>query len=311
MSSKILTKPWPYLALFIAHTIWGINFVVAKVTLQEFPTYSLAFLRFALASLLLAPFFIAQTKKIKIKKQDLPTLIWVGILMVTLNIAFFFTGIQKTTAINASVLTLIIPMLSVLFGWWFLKEHVFTVNLSGVGLGLLGTLIIIGLPKIITGTFLPSVMLGNILIIFASISWVAGGTISRKLLRTYSSLEITGIIFLVGVVTFLIPAVSEYLKDPTWPTRISTLGFLGLTYMTLLSSISAYFLFEWGLSRTSIFTADLFQYWEPFVAAAFAVAILGEVITLSFLAGATLIVIGVYLGTFAKEIHHRLRHHRH
>ncbi len=311
MSSKIFTKPWPYLALFIAHFIWGINFVVAKVTLQEIPTYSLAFLRFAFASLLIAPFFIAQTKKIKIKSQDLPKLILVGILMVTFNIAFFFAGIQKTTAIDASVLTLIIPMLSVLFGWWFLKEHVYPINLVGIGLGLLGAVVIIGLPQIIIGNYSPSKLIGNLLIILASISWVAGGTISRKLLKTYSSLEVTGIIFLVGVATFFIPAASELVKDPSWPSRISTLGFLGLLYMTLLSSISAYFLFEWGLSRTSIIAADLFQYLEPFVASTFAVLILSEVISISFLTGAVLIIIGVFLGTFAKEAHHRLRHHRH
>lgn len=311
MSSRILTKPWPYLALFIAHFIWGINFVVAKVTLQEFPTYSLAFLRFALASLLLAPFFIAQTKKVKIKSTDLPKLIAIGICMVTLNIAFFFTGIQKTTAIDASVLTLTIPMLSVLFGWWFLREHIYLINLVGTFIGLLGALIIIGLPQIIIGNYSTSMLIGNLLIVLASLSWVIGGTISRKLLKTYSSLEITGLIFLVGVVTFLIPAISELIKDPAWPTRVSTIGFLGLLYMTLLSSISAYFLFEWGLSRTSIFTADLLQYLEPFVASFFAVLVLSERISTSFIIGAILIGFGVFLGTFAKEIHHRVRHHRH
>ena len=311
MSSKILTKPWPYLALFIAHTIWGINFVVAKVTLQEFPTYSLAFLRFAIAFILLAPFFIAQTKRVKIKKVDLPKLIWIGLFMVTFNITFFFTGIQKTTAIDASVLTLTIPMLSVLFGWWFLKEHIYTINLAGIALGLLGAVVIVGAPKFLTGTYSTDSLIGNILIVFASISWVAGGTISRKILKTYSSLEVTGIVFLVGVITFLLPAVSEYLKDPTWPSRISTLGFLGLTYMALLSSISAYFLFEWGLSRTSIVAADLFQYWEPFMATFVAVLVLGEEITIPFIIGAILITGGVYMGTLAKEIHHRLHYHRH
>src|SRR3989344_1975809 len=102
MSSQILSKPLPYLALLIAHLIWGANFVVAKITLQEFPPMSLAILRFAFASLFLAPFFFAETKKIKIKKQDLPKLIAIGILIITLNITFFFEGIKRTTVINAS-----------------------------------------------------------------------------------------------------------------------------------------------------------------------------------------------------------------
>ena len=125
MTSAVFKKPWPYLALILAHMIWGGNFVIAKITLQEFPTYTLAFLRFTLASLFLAPFFLAETKKIKINKKDIPKLTLIGVLIITLNITFFLTGIQKTTAINASTLTLIIPMLSVLLGWWFLKEKVY------------------------------------------------------------------------------------------------------------------------------------------------------------------------------------------
>lgn len=308
MASKILTSPIPYLALLLAHLIWGGNFVVAKVTLQEFPTHTLAFLRFTLAFLLLAPFFLAETKKIKIKQTDLPKLISIGIFIVTFNISFFFAGIQKTTAIDASILTLIIPMLSVLLGWVYLKEKVYTINLLGITLGFIGALVIIGLPQILLGDFQPEALIGNLLIIMASISWVIGAVISRQMLKIYPSLIITAVAFLVGVVSFFLPAVREYIVDPGWPVRITMLGILGLIYMTALSSISAYFLFEWALSKTSLISADLFQYLEPFIAAALAVTLLGERISFSFIIGAVLVALGVYWGTFAKEAHHR--HHK-
>lgn len=308
MTSKILTSPIPYIALLLAHLIWGANFVVAKVTLQEFPTHSLAFLRFAIASLLLAPFFLAETKKVKIKQKDLPKLISIGIFIVTFNITFFFAGIQKTTATDASVLTLVIPMLSVILGWIFLKEKVYIINLLGIVLGLVGALVIIGLPELILGDLSPQVLLGNILIILASVSWVIGAMFSRQMLKIYPSLIITAIAFLVGVVTFFPPAVREYLVDPGWPDRVTMLGILGLAYMTALSSISAYFLFEWALSKTSLIAADLFQYIEPFIAASLAVTLLGERISFSFIIGAVLIALGVYWGTLAKEFYHK--HHR-
>lgn len=308
MSSQILRKPLPYLALILAHLIWGANFVVAKITLQEFPPMSLALLRFSFASLLLAPFFLAETKKVKIKKQDLPKLIAIGVLIITLNITFFFEGIKRTTAINASTLTLIIPMLSVLLGWWFLKEKVYLINLLGILLGLSGALVIVGLPQILTGTISSQQLLGNILIILASISWVAGAVIAKSILSKYPSLVVTAVAFLVGTVTIFIPASIEYIQNPSWVSQITILGLLGLAYMTLLSSISAYFLFEWGLSKTSVIIADLFQYIEPLVATFLAVAILSERISTSFMIGALLIGLGVYLGTLAKEAHHR--HHK-
>ncbi len=304
----MLKKPIPYIALIFAHLIWGANFVVAKVTLQEFPPMSLALLRFALASLLLAPFFLAETKKVKIEKSDLPKLIAVGVLIISLNITFFFEGIKRTTAIDASFLTLLIPMLSVLIGWWFLKEKVRLINLFGIALGFVGAAVVIGLPQMINGGVASSVILGNILIILASISWVAGATISKKILNKYSSLTVTAVAFLVGTISFFIPAAIEYVQNPAWINQITILGILGLAYMTLLSSISAYFLFEWGLSKTSVITADLFQYIEPFAATTLALSILGETISTPFLLGASLIAAGVYLGTLAKEAHHR--HHR-
>lgn len=315
MPSKIFTLSLPILALILSHVIWGGNFIVAKVTLQEFPTYTLAFLRFALASLLLAPFFLAEThgssgKKVKIDKKDLPKLVGIGILIITLNISFFFVGIKQTSAISASALTLIIPLFSVLLGWWFLKEKVYTINLLGVSIGLIGALIIIGVHQIILGTFESKYIIGNLFIILASVSFVVGAMFSRQLLKKYPSMIITAIAFLVGVITFFPPAVGEYLANPGWPYQITALGLVGLVYMTLLSSICSYFLFEWGLAKTSLIRADLFQYIEPVVAATLAVLILGERISFSFVIGAVLIILGVYWGTLGKEGHHHHKQHR-
>ncbi len=312
MSPKFLTKPWPYIALLIAHLIWGGNFVVAKLTLQEFPLHTLAFLRFFLATILIAPFFLAETKKIKIDLKDLPQLIIIGVLLITLNITFFFEGMLRTTAINASVIILIIPILSVVLGWAFLREKVYFINLLGILLGLGGALVIIGLPQIILGNYTPEALLGNIFIVLASLAWVAGSFFSRKALKKYPSLLVTGIAFLVGVVTFFVPAVREYIADPNWPSKVTLVGWIGLIYMTTLSSISSYFLFEWGLAKTSLTTANLFSYVEPFVAAALAVSLLNERPTFSFVIGAVLIVLGVYWGTLGKEVHHRIhKTHRH
>lgn len=310
MSSQIFRKPLPYIALLLSHIIWGGNFVVAKITLQEFPPSSLAFLRFGMAALFLIPFFLAETKKAKIRRQDLAPLVGIGILMITLNISFFFAGITKTTAINAATLTLIIPILSVLLSWIFLKEKVYLINLLGIVLGLAGALIIIGLPEIIFGQLNSEILLGNMLILLAATFWVMGSILSRRMLKIYSSLSVTAFAFFIGAATFFLPAASEYLKNPLWISQITILGVVGLIYMTMLSSISAYFLFEWGLAKTSVDKAHLFQYLEPLVAAILAILILGEGVNKYFIAGAVLIVVGLYLGTFAKEIHHHHKFHR-
>ncbi len=305
MIPNVFKKFLPYIALFLAHAIWGAHFVVSKITLQEFPVYTLAFFRFAFACIFLAPFFLSQTKKVKIKPRDLPKLVLVGIFIVTLNIGFFFSGIKLTDATSASVITLVIPILSVILGWWFLKEKIFLVNILGVVLGLVGAGVIIGIPQVFFGTIDSTKLLGYFLIFLASISFVIGAIFSRQMLKIYPSLVVTTFAFFVGLVSFLPMSIYEYLQDPGWTERVTTLGIFGVIFMVLLSSISAYFLFEWGLAKTSVVKADLFQYIEPLIASSLAIIVLGESISFSLILGALLIVSGVLFGTLAKEPRHR------
>lgn len=295
----------PYLALVVAHLIWGANFIVAKLTLQEIPVMALAFIRFAFASLLLLPFLLLEKKKPKIKVSDLPRLLVIGITMVTLNIALFYEGITRTSATTASILTLIIPVFSVLAGWIILKERLYVINLIGVASGLMGAIFIIGVPSLVVGNIDAKTFMGNTLILLASISWVIGMIVSRQMLKKYSSLEITSVAFLTGVITFLIPAIYEYLQNPHWPNQVSLLGLLGLFFITVLSSICAYFLIEWGISYIPVSRANIFQYIEPLVATTLGVLVLGEAIGISFIVGSILIGLGVYLGTLGSFDYHR------
>lgn len=314
MTSQLLKKPLPYLAILLAHLIWGANFVVAKVALTEFPTMTLAFLRFLLALLLILPFLLTTPTKARlIKFKHLPKLLLVGLMMTTFNIALFYEGLIRTSAIDASVLTLIVPIISVLGGWWFLKEQVYWINLLGIGLGLSGAIIIIGLPLLFISSEFNSVnLIGNLLIILSAITFVVGSILSRQLLQTYQPLVITTGTFLIGAVTFLLPATLEHLTNPNWVNSISILGLLGLLYITILSSVSAYFLLTLGLAKINVIQASLFQYVEPAVAATLAVYLLNERISFSFIIGTCLVVLGVYWGTLGKPEHHHphYRHHR-
>src|SRR5207248_1887668 len=131
-------------------------------------------------------------------------------------------------------------------------------------------------------------------------------------LKLYSPLLITANLFLVGAVTFFIPAGIEYVQNPLWITHVTILGFLGFLYITILSSICAYFLLMWGIAKTNVVQANMLQYMEPAIAAALAVPILGERISYSFIIGTCLIVLGVYWGTLGKSQHHHphFRSHR-
>ncbi|MDD2823371.1 MAG: EamA family transporter [Candidatus Daviesbacteria bacterium] len=343
MTSQIFTKSWPYTAIILAHLIWGVNFVVVKLTIQEIPPMSLAFIKFTAAALLLLPFLIisgdapwtnlrrlfkflpqanspkkdsidlleGQTQKF-FDRRDTLKVIAVGVLMITLNTAFFFLGLERTTVSSASILTLVIPIISILIGWAVLKEKVYVVNVFGVLAGLFGTIAVLGIPLISIGAGLSTnTMIGNFLIILAAVCWVIGALFSKQLLQKYSTLTISFLIFCVGSVTFLIPAINEFIQNPTWYQNVTYLGMFGVIYMTLASSICGYFLFTWSLDQIGVAKADFFQYLEPVVAISLGILTLGEELRYSYVLGAILIMLGAYWSTLAKTQHKHPKYHRH
>ncbi len=171
--------------------------MVAKITLTEIPPMTLAFLRFGLACLLIAPFLITvESKKRRIKMEHLPRLFLAALFMAGINIAFFYQGMKRTTAIDASVIDLSIPLISVVAGWWFLREKVFAINFAGIILGLLGGIIVIGLPLIFLGNFSGLTIFGDSLIFLSAVSFVIGSLLFKKMLNIYPPIIITAITFL-------------------------------------------------------------------------------------------------------------------
>lgn len=312
MNSEILKKPVFYLAIIAAHIIWGGNYVFAKITLEEIPVMSLGFLRYGLASLLIIPFLLnLEGKDKKVRIDHLPKLVFGALLIACINIAFFYMGLKRTTAIDASVLELSIPVISVIAGWWFLKEKIYSANLVGIIISLLGALSVIGIPLLFFGNFSAKQLSGNLLILASSTSFVIGSMIFKSMLKTYKPVVLTAVTFLIATVAFALPAFMEYLQNPGWILKVSILGIFGLIYITVLSSICAYFLLLWGLNRIPLSHANMIQYLEPAVAATLAVPLLGERISFSFIIGTCLIILGVYWGTLGKDEHHHIRHKHH
>lgn len=272
---------------------------------------SLGFLRYGLACLLITPFLFSLAQKDRqVKFEHLPKLVLGALLVACINIAFFYMGLKRTSAIDASVLELSIPVISVIAGWWFLKEKIYYANLAGIILSLLGALSVIGIPLLILGNFSSKQLLGNILILGSAVSFVAGSLILKQMLKIYSPLIVTTVTFLTATFAFSIPALIEYIQNPGWILKVSILGIFGLIYITVLSSICAYFLLLWGLKKIPISHANMIQYIEPAVAASLAVPLLGERISFSFIIGTCLIALGVYWGTLGKNSHHH-EHHKH
>lgn len=292
------TRTLGILALFGSILCWGPAPVITKLGLQEIPPYSIAFLRFTIASAILMPFFLAQGHHQLIKKTDLPKFLTIGIFGSGLNVIFFMSGLSQTTATSSAAIFATVPLVNALAAFIFLREKPTLVRILGVGIGLIGSLIITLGPVLFgTGGVGGGSLLGNMFILAAVFSWVTYIITSKELLEKYSPLMLTLISFIIGAVCLFPFAVFEFINQPFWFIGMDYLYYGIILYAAIFISIVPFILFQWGMKKTSAFEAGLVNYINPVLATITAFFLLGEKPTGIFLMGTALILGGVFLAS--------------
>ena len=150
-----------------AAIIWGATAPIMKLTLEQIPVFSLAFIRMTVASIILG---VLISQKLKIKKEDYITFFWAAITGVTLNLTLFFIGLKLTEAILAAFLIASVPIFTMIAAHFYLREK-FTMRLILAStVAFVGVAIIIGKLE---GPVSPTQILGNILLLLATLSWAS------------------------------------------------------------------------------------------------------------------------------------------
>jgi drug/metabolite transporter (DMT)-like permease len=295
-----------YLLLTFTAIIWGIAGPVIKGTLAYLPPFTFLFWRFLIASLILLPLLIWRAKKENETLKTLLPIIPLGFLGVPLCLALIYLGFERTTALDGTIIAALAPIFIVISGVLFLREKVTRLETLGLLIAIAGTTMIIiqpllegGLPAQ-AGALASRNILGNLFIMIQNLVWTAYVILSKKEFRKHSPLIITAVSFITGLVIILPFALLESNFQITnfQPLITNHSALLGVLYMALLSSVVAYFTFESGLKLIEASEATIFSYLQPIFAAPVAILWLGEKITPTFLLGAIIIALGVFLTEF-------------
>lgn len=278
------------ISLIAASIIWGATGPIMKQTLVFVPVFSLAFIRFGIASLILFPFVI---KKLSVNKKDLPLIIICSLLGVTLNISLFFFGLTLTSAINAGIIIASTPILTLIFSHFLLNEALRKNLLVGGFFGILGISTIIATDILNHGLSLSPI--GDLLILSAILTFIFYEILSKKLFKTYNAFTLTFYSFLIGALTFFPASILEFKSNPLWISNITNEAILGIIYGTLFSSLSAYSLWLYGLSKMQASRVGFFFYLDPVAATITAIIVLSEKITIPFVFGAIFIFLGLFI----------------
>lgn len=292
------------LALIGANIIWGAAPPIFKWAMVDIGPFTLAFLRFLIASFLILPF---AHRHLTVKKDDVAEVFLLGFLGVALNISFFFLGLKFAPSINASIIGSAGPIFLILFSVLLLREKPKNKLIMGSLLGLCGVLVIMMKPLFSQEPNMD--LLGNGFFFLAMLAGLGHTLLGRQLLKKYDPLGVTFWSFFVGALFFLPLFINENLDKIAIELTIPALT--GILFGAILSSAVAYFLFFWALKYMPASETGVFVYLDPIVTVLIALPLLGEKPDTFYYVGSLFVFFGIYVAEGRIHYHpfHLLRKH--
>lgn len=286
------------LALSLAAAIWGGMYVVSKIILGYIQPWLLLEMRFIISLFVLG--FITWWKGLwKIQRQDVFKMAMIGLVGYTGSIGMQFVGTDLSSAAMGSLITAASPALISIFAFYILKERLHINKITALILATIGVLCVIGFPS--TNNQTESMYLGNIILFGAAITWAIYTVLSKVQTQKYSSLTVTtwsnlfGVIFTIPIVIWEQEVTPTDLPEDVWI-------WLGVLYLGIISTAVAFYFWNKGFEYLDASTGSLFFFLQPVVGSLLGFLLLDESLGITFLLGACLIGIGVYLSSKEKKI---------
>jgi len=291
-----------YFFLLLTVVIWGAAGPIIKFTFEQIDPYPFLAYRFAISGILaiLILFFtqgLSLGLKHKAVRRNIHWIVIYALFATTLALTFLFLGLDKTSVLELTLVAIAAPLLVELGGAIFFGDHITHKEKIGTTIVFGGVLISELMPILGLNGNGQSSFVGN-LYLFAylacdTLAVLIGKKLSRKKVPEGIT---TNYSFVIAMLT-LIP-VAILLSGGNLIQQITTLTFpyhAGVWYMAIASGLLAYYFWLKGQKTIEISEASLFYYLQPLVGVPLAVLWLGEKITLHFIVGAVIIVIGLFI----------------
>ena len=198
--------PAIYAKLFLTALFWGGTFIAGRHVSQHLDSYSIAFLRFAVASaLLLALLRIREGRFPRPNREQIARIILLGMTGVFTYNVLFFKGLRLIEASRAALIIATCPAFIAIASILWLGERLTVGKAIGIPLSMLGAVVVISrgeLRRAVAG----QVGWGELFILGCVLSWTAYSLIGRAVMRRLSPLVSVAYSALVGAVALLVPA---------------------------------------------------------------------------------------------------------
>jgi len=272
---------------------WAGAFIAGKLSVPFIPVFTLTFLRFSIATIILY-FVVAYKDKsnYKLTKKDIPIFLFTGIIGIFGYHIFFFIALKYTTAINSSLIGATNPIITTILCIIFLKDKITFKRVIGIILSFAGVFLTVTNANF-SLMYNISLNKGDLLMLIAVCMWAAYSVFSKKFIHKFTPLILTFYSFLFCSV-FLVPFVI-YERPWLLIKQIPYYSFLAVIYMSIFASVIGYLVQQISIKHIGPSKTSIFINLVPIFSIILSVSILKENISVIKLFTTLLIITGVYI----------------
>jgi drug/metabolite transporter (DMT)-like permease len=285
-------------SLLTAYVIFGLNTPLTKTILSHGETSAMAltFYRFAGTAAL---FWLASlfTKKEKVNIRDIMLLMLASLFAIFINQMSFIVGLSMTSPIDASVITTLVPIMTMIFAAFFLKEPITWKKVIGVLVGAFGALLLIFNGNIASHN--TTSVEGNLLCMLSCLAFAIYLTAFKKLIIRYSAITSMKWMFLFAAVLSF-PFCRRDILDVDYHAIPADI-YLRIVFVVVCATFISYLLIPVGQKLLRPTIVSMYNYLQPLVSSFLAVVLGMDTFGWVKSIAAILIFSGVYIVTQSKS----------
>lgn len=291
MPNDFPTSPMTPFSLFLVILvpfIWGMQAVMLKIGLHQFPPIFMVGMRFVMMSVILLPFLRG------IRGKTGPALM-VSLTQGVAHFALLYIGFRYVDVSTGIIAYQTNAIFTVILGAILLREQITRLGMLGIFVAFAGVSLIVGEPK-------SSGSAASLFIIIGSAFMFAVGNIVARRFGPMKPAALNAVVSLAAGPSLLL--ISLMFEHGQWEAvqHADWVGWSALMYTVLAGGIAGFGIWYWLLNRYPVDKIAPFGLLMPFFAMLGSVFLLQEHITVMNIIGAVLTVLGVAIAQFGKTL---------
>jgi len=279
-------------ALFILVVLCGICGgsipAFAKIALESFNPGTLILLRYIFTLVFLIIFFSWGKRVINWRnvKLTLPVSVFAAVNAIT-----FAIGISHVKASAVALLYNVVPLMVALLSWIILKERMTWSKIVGLLIGFIGVMVVALAPYLGKAQNLDFQLIGAVVIFIGALGFSLYSVLSKPVQDKVTPGEI-----LIGSSIVILACQAVYMLVTTEPFSIASASWRSwgaVLEIFFIGTVLFYGLFQYILKASSPTAAASMTYVQPAAGALWAMAVLGDRLSLVSLIGGLISLIGV------------------